>query len=326
MTLFKKALAIATEKVASTIFNIVIFRNVYSFVQLWLSGVPAFMAVIYVTPYVKRVMWQSYEFVKRVAASPTQLAVSSDFNENNLKVYDTSTNPQATLLLQQMTNDSRINLFTHIFTTSSKSSLLNLLTIIGVEHLHSSHGHNIVAAILYCVSVTFVICFAASLRYSSLLSREWSESLLHPSSSHLIVYGDHDEPICLWTLSQSRGGDQVETIDLKFLSSKYSPRIVSLFEAYVKSAGLIVETRSGHQDQSSQSKVTMKTCDFIVSDYYDDDLVYSGLLVKSHGFKLKEEWKEFGIFPFIDLKTRVYTNGKVLAALDQSQSGIKKEN
>jgi hypothetical protein len=341
MLILTKALKIATEKVLSTIFNIIVFRNVYSFIQMWLSGVYAFIAVIYVMPYVKRAIWVIYSSIRSVCMPKT---VSNEklhsFDKKFLKSTNINLNKDDRSILEnkfldRMQTQSQIDLFSYIFTCASKSALLNLLTIIGVEHVHSNYGYNIVYSIVYCVSITFVICFGASLRYSSILSREWLDILKNAtttkkSSLILITYereedGAQGEFVCMWTCSHD-GKSKSENVDLKFLSSVYSRNLKELIEFFAEKHLALKDIVSESSSSTSsilsdkeevvvvkkageevEEKIKSKKYNLFLPDYYDDELVFSKH-VKSMGFKSKECWKEFNIFPLIDIKVNAYTN------------------
>ena len=345
MIILSKAIKIAVEKVFSTIFNIVVFRNVYSFVQIWLSGIYAFIAVIYITPYVKGAI---LAVISNIRATLAPKSLQEDklniFNKQSLNSVELNTTKEtnssiATIqssFLESMKTQSQIDLFSYIFTCSSKSSLLNLATIIGVEYVHSNYEYNIVHSILYCVSITFVICFGSSLRYSSILSNEWVAFLqgASPSSSSikkirkeiLITYEKdiskaNTEFVCLWT-SNYNEETKMENIELKFLSSKYSSHLKDLVEYYVENhlilkeksetSNLAAETMADSQVQSSQildrtSEFEAKHYTLLLPDYYDDGMVLTNM-AKKIGFKNTDSWKEFNIFPLIDIKIHSYTN------------------
>ena len=197
---------------------------------MWLSGMYAFIAVIYVMPYVKRAIWVIYSSVRSVCMPKT---VSNEKQHSFDKKFLKSTNINLNkddrsglekAFLDRMQTQSQIDLFSYIFTCASKSALLNLVTIIGVEYVHSNYEYNIVYSIFYCVSITFVICFGASLRYSSILSREWlgifeNATTTKKSSLILITYERADdvqvEFVCMWTCGRD-GKSKIENVELKF--------------------------------------------------------------------------------------------------------------
>lgn len=333
MSILKKALRIATEKVLTTIYNIVVFRNVYSFIQMWLSGMYSFIAVIYITPYVKSIIWLIYSsfrsaFMPKTVANEKLLAFDKKFlKSNTLNLSDNS-------YLGQMKSQSQIDLFSYIFACASKSALLNLLTIIGVEYVHSNYNYNIVYSILYCVSITFVICFGASLRYSSILSGEWLEFLnakkqSSPKSENIIITYEREDAqvefVCIWTCIHD-SKRKCENLELKFLSSAFSKNLKELIEFFaenhltLKEKQIDATTVNTTNEETSSLLTEQKTIEIkreeefepkkynlFLPDYYDDELVFSKF-VKSLGFKPKESWKEFNIFPLIDIKVNTYTN------------------
>ena len=343
MSILTKALRIATEKVLSTIFNIVVFRNVYSLIQMWLSGIYAFIAVIYITPYVKGIFWLFYSNF-RSAFMPKKVAKEKlhSFDKKFLKstrLNFAEENDQILKLqssfLDKMKIQSQIDLFSYIFMCSSKSALLNLVTIIGVEYVHSNYEYNIVYSIFYCVSITFVICFGASLRYSSILSQEWLDFLNTATSAKkitsspkseiiLMTYEKEDselEFVCMWVCDHD-SKKKCENVELKFLSSTFAKNLKDLIEFYATNHLVLKEKaidKAPSEEKSSlldeqepiliekDEQIEPKKYNLFLPDYYDDELVLSKF-VKSIGFKGKESWKEFNIFPLIDVKVNAYTN------------------
>ena len=344
MLLLTSALKIATEKVLSTIYNIVVFRNVYSLIQIWLSGVYAFIAVVYITPRVKEVIATVFRRLKSVFVPRIVLAEQRNaFDRKYLRSVEldlrneASLNDETSPFLERVRTQSQSDIFSYIFTCSSKSSLLNLFTIIAVEYLHSTYEYNVVYAIFCCVCVTFVICFGASFRYASILSDEWLEFLENEktaakkqhqsgkSKNILLVYEKEEDTIphakefvCLWTCkydSESR----ISTVELKFLSAKFSKNLKDLIEFYAEKH-LVLEqpatvpptTTTTTENVSlleEEHAIVVKAQNYklILPEYYDEDLALTKC-AKSKGFKNDATWKEFNIFPLIDVKISTYSN------------------
>ncbi len=213
-------------------------------------------------------------------------------------------------------------LLSYIFTSSSESSIINLIVIIAIESLTSKYELTLLESISICILHAFVICFGASYRYSSLLFNESKEILIETSKNVLIVYERkinnvmNQEVVCLFRSNKERQSKTIR-IEMKYLSSKYRSKISQLFDHYSSNHMVLKEQTVQNTIQTQDSLIVDNSennnnkkpelYNFIVNDYYNISFSLTNT-VKKHGFKSIKSSVEFKIFPSIDFKTHIYSN------------------
>ena len=254
-----KALKAATSKVITTIINIILFRYLYSFVQIFLSGFWAFLAVVYISPYFKAIFFSLFNKIKAQILPKSAEFVSVfdkqklDSVELNNDTNEASISQIKDLFKKSMKSQTQNDIFNYIFTSSLHSSFLSLFTILAVEYIHTKYEYSLAESILYCVGVCFVVCFGSSMRYSLILSKEWlefldealndkkkSNNLSSKTKNTLIVYNKIKNPteepindfVCLW-VSKYDSESKRTSIELKFLSSNYADNFTEIIEYYI---------------------------------------------------------------------------------------------
>jgi hypothetical protein len=236
----------------------------------------------------------------------------------SLKVFSFSYNyHNYNFLLNQNKKNS------YIFTSSSESSIINLIVIIAIESLTSKYELTLIQSILICVLHAFVVCFGASYRYSSLLFNESKEVLADSSRNILIVYNRkidnviNQEFVCLFRSNKEKNSKTIR-VEMKYLSPKYASKIGQLFEFYSSNHMSLKESQPQQNASQEDSLISQNNennynykkpelYNFVVNDYYNIGFILTNT-IKKHGFKSIKSWVEFRIFPSIDFKTHIYSN------------------
>ena len=327
MVFLVKALIIALKRVILTLFNIVLFRYLLDFIQKWISeGAFGFIITIYLSDKIKKAIYQRYLEAQKAAAK--KASPNTEYNINRFSILhltvDLSECNLSPNFLSNAELSSRDDLFNYIFNAATNSSLLNFLTIIGIEFLCNTYKINIVQAILYCVSITFVICFGSSYRYASVISTEWQQDnkmfdreenckkIIFFYDRHGRVnsqidtrFDDNKEFVCMW-LIRFDSASNISTVYLKYLAWNHSSNlsdIINLFiEIYTKKMA----------DQESDS--TWQIC---APDYYDQGLLFTNS-AKQRNLKSVNSHTEFNLFPGVHFRVNIFEN--------HLKSQIKKEN
>lgn len=336
MILLTEAFKIAFEKVLLSVFNIFLFRYAYSLTLLYLSGFYAFIATIYLSSKVRLVL-QSLFYKLKYKLAPNSIE-NDKFDINQLRTVDLEDDSDETKKIRDeffkyIKSNSENHIFSHIFSSSSQSSIISLVTIISVEYIHKNYEFTQIEAIFYCISVAFVICFGASLRYTHILNKEWLELLnslekkdqkngTHKMTHILCVYdrlittpssdiSKRTEFVCLWTIGKV--DQNLKDVNLRFLSSNHAINLKELVNHFVKTF-LIHQEQQNEESQNNSGILpqTLKTTrndnyDLLIPDYYDVGLVFSNT-IRSFQFKVKETWKEFYVFPLVNFKVNKYSN------------------
>jgi len=329
MVLLTEAFKIAFEKVLLSVFNIFLFRYAYSLTLLYLSGFYAFIATIYVSSKA-RSAFQSLFYKLKYKLAPDSIDYDK-FDLNQLRTVcleDDSDEVKKTRedFFKYIKSNSENDLFSQIFSSSSQSSIISLVTIISVEYIHKNYEFTQIEAIFYCISVAFIVCFGASLRYTHILNKEWLEFLntvenqkTTKNTNILFVYdrliansSKRTEFVCLWTIGKV--DNNLKDVNLRFLASNHAANIQHLVNHFTKTF-LVHQEQAANEELFNGSDMlspTLKTSknekyDLLIPDYYAVGLVFSNT-IRSFQFKVKESWKESYAFPLVYFKVNKYSN------------------
>lgn len=308
------ALKISSEKIIVSIINIVVFRFILDCVQKWvLTGAAALFLTIYISGQARVIIFNNINKLRRKLNRKSSNQIY-DFDAKNLTSTQMKLNESINSDLSLEPNCQK-DLFYYIFNSSSNSALLNLITMISIEILHNKYQFTIIASIFYCVSVAFVVLFAAGYRYSSIVSKEYLNLSNSQKSTGLFdlicVYytdsSDRKELVCIWTSLLDHKTSK-KTIELKFLSAKYASHLSNLTEFFASNQMKLknaIQPAVGVETQMEEQVVEYYTV--LIPDYYDIGLILSNT-VKKLGFTQISSWTEFILFPGINFKINTFSN------------------
>ena len=327
MVFFTKALIVSIKRVILTLFNIVLFRYLLDFIQKCISeGALGFLITIYLSDKIKKAIYQKYQEVQKAAAK--KASPNSEYNINRFSILQLTVDFSECNLspdfLSNAESSGHDDLFNYIFNSSTNSSLLNFLTIIGIEFLSNTYKINIFRAILYCVSMTFVICFGSSYRYASLISNEWKQDTKmfdreenckkiiffydrHGRANSEIDsrFDDNKEFVCMW-LIRFDPVSKISTVYLKYLSWNHSSNLSDIIHLFIE----VYTNKMADQERDS-------TWQMRAPDYYDQGLVFTST-TKQRQLKSVDSHIEFTLFPGVHFRVNIFEN--------HLKSQIKKEN
>ncbi|CAF0706264.1 unnamed protein product [Brachionus calyciflorus] len=334
MLMLTDALKIAFQKVFLSIANIFLFRNIFTIIKYWLSGFYAFFVTIFITNKIRNWAFDLYTKVK-FKLFPEWEKYEIKFDKSKIDSINLIENKDESEIIENFikTNKETFqnDLFTYIFSSSSQSTVINLIAIIAIEYLNTNYFENIILSILTCVGVAFILCFGASFKYSSILTTEWSDIIQKISSSEiqkashkskkiLFVYNREldgrkfKDNVCLWWCNYDSHNKTVR-VELKFLSAAYSNFVAEIISNFIL-VHILGQQNEGDNESSlltsnnqtpSTSSNKNDKFDILVPDYYDQSFVVTNALRKL-GFKKQDSWKEFKLFPMVDFKISSFTN------------------
>lgn len=320
------ALKIAIVKVVETIINITIFRNIYSFIQIWLGGFYGFVLTIFVSGKVRSFIYKNYARIKERVAQKSKKPYFK-FNVNSIKSIDLN-REDATVIKEfhsYAKNNSHSDLFYCIFSSSSQSAMISFLTFMAVEYLHQKFEMSIGMAIFYSVSVSFILCFGSSFKYAKILIAEWLDELdaivvdaesrkemIYTKSTKILLTHKNEsdnrvEFIGLW-ISKFDSHRNSFKVEVKFIKANYLDFMKEILDYYAKHH-MSLEKKSTEENNNGTESNRVEKYELHVPDYYNvgtSKLFEKGL--KEKGFKSQESWAEFKLFPGVNFNINVYKN------------------
>ena len=301
------ALKLSSKKVFLSILNIIVFRFIYDLISQWImTGTGGLFLTIYVTNQVRGIMNNFYKSFKRSYYLKKNKPYE-EFDKKNLSSFETKLSG-STIKELDLDKKCQKDLFSYIFNAGSNSSLINLVTIIGIEYIHNKYELSTPISILYCVSIAFVVIFGSSLRYSSVISKESLE--FFETKNDLvdlinIYYTDsleNKELVCIWK-SILDPKTTKRRLEIKFLSIKYATNLSDIIEYFSKNHMKLSSSETSIEGDTQE----VEYYSVVIPDYYDIGLVFSNK-IKSLGFKKLSSWTEFIMFPTLHLKLSTYAN------------------
>jgi hypothetical protein len=317
MSLFSKALYIALQKVCFSIYNIIIFRNIYSLVLFWLEGFYAFFLTVYIVGKIKAAASYFYTNVrKRVFILNKEKYPDREHNELEVEfkseklscqLMDTSDESPFTDLTLKLSKDHETDLFSFIFSAASQSTFLNLAVILAIEHVSTKLNFGLGLAMLYCLGLAFVLCFISSFKYMSLLllDEPETEKNCDKVKKHVIMY-DTVDFVCVVETKRVVGTPLPElSVEFKNVSAKYASHVGRVAEYYAKEWCKEGETYA----EEGKTLLVVDRFRFVFPDYYDLNYQLSNAL-RASGYSKLESWTEFRILPLCELGVNVFANFK----------------
>jgi hypothetical protein len=311
--LVSDALKIALQKVSVSIYNIIVFRNIYSLVLSWLDGFFAFVVTVYIVGKVKTFAQNFYTDVRRKVflinkqKNLKQNGIDFEFDPKKLTCQQIDETNEQTLLACK---SPETDLFNFIFGAASQSSLLNLVVIISIEYFNTKFKLGLALSIFYVVGLAFLLCFISSFRYMSLVAKKSSTNECGSrtnSRKYLIMYDGLDF-VCFIRTTVDLNLPEL-SVELENFSAKYSNKIGEIVEFYAKNycneAGTLV------QDEEHDRMVVVDRFKFTFPDYYDPNYELTNMLRKL-GYKKERSWVEFRVLPLCNLNSNVFTNSQSL--------------
>lgn len=328
------ALRIASIRVSKSIANILLFRNVYYLTRLLFGGFWGFIATVYLTGKIRRKIRQSYERVNERRAR--ELGEKRfKFDETSLQSIDLDQDASVLSKFNEyVQKNSELDLFNCLFSVSSDSVLISLLTILGIEQLNSKYEISLVLSIFYVVTVSFLLCFGSSFKYTQMLIPEWLTDFktmladIQSAADKKKEHGDghsrqkrilitHTNPfdksveyVGLW-LSKYDSHRNASKVEIRFMTPNYTDYIDDVFSYYSKhhmTLEKVHETESELLPGEKHNKV--EKYDLYVQDYYNGGGM-SKLFekrAKDLGFTSEESWTEFRLFPGVNFDITVFQN------------------
>jgi hypothetical protein len=305
------ALKIALQKVAYSIYNIIIFRNIYSFVLVWIDGFFGFVVTVYLVGKLKSVVYNFYLDVRRRAyfinkqkyPNREHNGIDFEFDAKKLTCQEIDSESEKTLLKSKQNLEA--DLFNFVFSSALQSSFLSLVVIIAIEYFSTKYELGLVLSIFYCVGLAFVLCFISTFRYMALIANK-SNSNGNESKKlkkYVIMY-DNVAFVCLVRATVDLALPEL-SVEFENMSAKYANQIGKVVEFYAKNN--CKETDTFVEDENSNKMVVMDRFKFIFPDYYDLNNEFTSAM-RTLGYKKDESWAEFRILPLCNLNVNVFTN------------------
>lgn len=332
MLMLLDALKIAIYRVSLSIVNIFLFRNVYSLCKMFMGGFYAFVLTVYVSSKIRRKIRERYAVVREKMAKERGQKMFK-FDETSLQSIDLDQDLSTfQKFIDYVRKNSESDLFNCMFIASSESSLISLLTILGVEHLNSRYDLSLTMSIFYSVGVSFLLCFGSSFKYMQMLMAEWVielETIFSNSQTkkeqgeghsklrkilltHTNPFDKSVEYVGLW-LSKYDSHRNANKVELKFLTPNYADYIQNLFNFYAKHHMKLEKLKENEENvELLQGERTNKieNYELYVPDYYNGG-GHTKLFekqAKEMGFTSQESWTEFRLFPGVNFNINVYLN------------------
>jgi hypothetical protein len=250
MIIVLDAAKLAVEKVIGTILNIIVFRHTFAFTKEWLNSYIAFFVTIYLVGKITGLVYYIYMRIRKALLPKSLPSDDETFEANYLESVNLSENDNRSkyaTLIERMKFECVNNLFMYVFSSAMQSTIMSLGTIISIEYLNSNYEYTLIHALALCVSISFLICFASSMRYASVIGKEWTKKSTdaagdkNEETQALIVYNkskkqnadvSEKDYVCLW-ISKLDSETKRHNVELKFLSSKYADNFLQIVEFYI---------------------------------------------------------------------------------------------
>lgn len=336
MLILVDALKIALVKIAESVVNIFIFRNCLSIAKSIVGGFWAFLLAIFISGRVRRFVYSKWDVVSRAFARESGRHIFK-FDATSLESIDLNSggkHEQATLeeFRAYVKKNSESDLFNCIFTATSQSSIILLLTVIGIEHLNNNLETSSLEAMLYCIIISFLLCFGSSFKYTQLVIADWLrefDAMLddptppgHSKLNKILVTHknplDHKvEFVGLW-LSKFDAKRNSTRVELRFLAPDFTDNVKDILDFYAKHHMHLAKTSSDETDASSsdllavaaEKKQPVERYELVIQDYYNGDAASKVFEkeAKAKGFESKESWTEYRSFACVNFNISIFHN------------------